>query len=119
MSNLLSHSSRGATKPVIVVLGEVQVEESDLAAFQQCISEVEAATRQEPGCFTYAFGQDAATPTQFWLSETWADQASLNAHGQTSHIAKFRSAIGALKVRRFIVKRYEAGPEFVMVNNQS
>ena len=101
---------------MIIVLGKVEVEPEDRQAFVQSARKVEAATRLEPGCFTYSFAQDLSNPDLFWLSESWADLVSLNAHGQTPHIMTFRAEIGPQKIRSFVAKRYEASGEFVLVS---
>ncbi len=101
---------------MIIVLGKVITTPEDRAAFIASAQKVEAATRQEPGCFHYAFAQDLSDPDLFWLSESWADIPSLDAHGNTPHIAVFRQETAAQKLRLFLVKRYEGTSETVLAS---
>lgn len=50
------------------------------------------ATRQEEGCLAYDLYESAAAPGVFVTVEEWTDQAALDAHMQTPHIA---AALGA------------------------
>ena len=55
------------------------------------------ATRQEPGCLAYDLYQSAAAPGVFVTVERWTDQAALDAHMQSPHVAAaFAAADGAL-----------------------
>jgi quinol monooxygenase YgiN len=101
---------------MIIVLGKVIADPTDRDAFIASARTVEAATRQEPGCIHYAFAQDLSDPSLFWLSETWTDIPSLDAHGNTPHIAVFRQEIAAQKLRLFLVKRYEGIGETVLAS---
>lgn len=52
------------------------------------------ATRQESGCLAYAAYESAAVPGTFVTVERWTDQAALDAHMGTEHIAE---ALGAVE----------------------
>jgi quinol monooxygenase YgiN len=101
---------------MVVVLGRVEIEPEDVEAFVIAVREVEAATRQEAGCLSYAFGQDVASPHLFWLSESWMDHASLAAHREAPHILEFRAAQESIRFRMFVAKRYDASGETVLVS---
>ena len=101
---------------MVIVLGKVEVELADRDAFVKAVTAVELATRQEAGCFSYAFGQDSANPQCFWLCESWADVSTLDAHLATPHIAAFREAIAPLKVRSFVAKRYTGSDETILIS---
>jgi quinol monooxygenase YgiN len=101
---------------MVIVLGKVHVEPADLGTFVEAAKQVEAGTRQEAGCLSYAFGQDLADPLRFWLCESWTDSAALDAHGQTAHIAAFRAAIAGIRFRQFIVMKYDASNESLLMS---
>lgn len=44
-----------------------------------------AGSRAEEGCIGYEIYQNTIRPDQLIIVETWADQAALDAHGQTPH----------------------------------
>jgi quinol monooxygenase YgiN len=49
-------------------------------------------TRAEPGCISYDLYRSAVDPATFITVELWKDQADLDAHMQTPHIAAALSA---------------------------
>lgn len=55
---------------------------------------VMAATRQEPGCVDYAAHTSATDPKRVVFYERWQDQAALDSHNASAHLAAFRVAVG-------------------------
>ena len=53
------------------------------------------ASRAEDGCIDYAFASDLADPDTLILFERWRDQAALDAHGKSDHMAAFQEFMGA------------------------
>lgn len=51
-------------------------------------------TRAEEGCLSYDLFESASTPGTFVTVERWRDQADLDAHLQTEHIAAALAATG-------------------------
>jgi len=52
-------------------------------------SEVQAATRAEPGCLAYDFFTCTDDPDRLVLVETWADQAAHAEHLRQDHTQRF------------------------------
>jgi quinol monooxygenase YgiN len=78
---------------VIVVHVEVKI---DLAKEEQARAAalvMQEATRAEPGCVSYRFVQAVDDPSTILVLEAWEDQASMDAHGQTEHLAEFLVAM--------------------------
>ena len=50
------------------------------------------ASRAEDGCISYSYAEDVIEPGLIRVFEAWRDQASLDAHFQTPHMAAWRSA---------------------------
>lgn len=68
------------------------------------------ATRAEPGCILYTFNFDILAPGVLRIVEVWADQAALDAHFATPHMAEFSAAIRD-KVQIVSAEKYEtSGP---------
>jgi quinol monooxygenase YgiN len=44
-------------------------------------------TRREHGCIVYDLMQNIAEPTDFTFYEEWTDEAALDAHSRSAHIA--------------------------------
>ena len=53
-----------------------------------------AATRQEEGCVSYDLHESQAAPGTFVTVEVWRDQAALDGHMGTPHIAAAFAAVG-------------------------
>ncbi len=51
-------------------------------------------TLQEPGCVSYVLSESAAAPGTFVTVEVWREQADLDAHLQTPHVAQAFAAAG-------------------------
>jgi quinol monooxygenase YgiN len=66
---------------------EAQVE----AAFREMITKVRA---NEPGTLSYILHRSVQDPTVFYFYETYADQASFDAHGKTAHMKEMGGRIG-------------------------
>lgn len=55
---------------------------------------VMAATRLEPGCVEYAAHTHATDPRRVVFYERWQDQAALDSHNASAHLAAFRAVVG-------------------------
>jgi quinol monooxygenase YgiN len=76
---------------LLAVLAFVEpVAEPELLA----LAAVVRATRQEPGCLEYVAHTSAKDPRQVLFYERWQDQAALEAHNQSAHLAAFRAQVG-------------------------
>jgi quinol monooxygenase YgiN len=51
-----------------------------------------AASRAEDGCLVYSYGEDVAEPGLIRVFEVWRDQAALDAHARSAHMATWRAA---------------------------
>ena len=61
-------------------------------------------SRKHPGCIAYDTFHSATRSDVFMICETWADQASLDAHSATPEFAKYVAEIeayGQLKLEKF------------------
>jgi quinol monooxygenase YgiN len=50
------------------------------------------ATREEAGCRAYSYAEDVGEPGLIHVFEIWRDQAALDAHFKTEHMARWRAA---------------------------
>lgn len=92
----------------VIVSGKIQIAESSRDKGLALIEPLVTATRQEAGCISYGFYEDLVTPGAFQLHEIWEDQAALDAHMQTPHIAAFNEAIGTIEVLDLAITFYDA-----------
>ena len=80
---------------MIVVVGRVRTDDERREEFLRIGRAGVAASRQDPGCLNYGLFEDADERNTFVFVEEWEDQASLEAHFATDHIAAFMSALPA------------------------
>lgn len=95
---------------MLIVTGILQIETGDLDKILPAARQMAVTTRTEDGCITYAFYEDIETPGRFRVYEEWRDQAALDEHFKTPHMAEFRSALRAVRILGSDIIRYEAGP---------
>ena len=80
---------------MIQINGTIRLGRSIDAATRKAIAEMVRASRAEDGCIDYAFASDLADPDTLILFERWRDQAALDAHGKSDHMAAFQEFMGA------------------------
>ena len=77
--------------------------------------EMMKASQAESGCISNDISADLSDPGRFFIFERWEDQAALDFHFATSHMATFQGLMGTLGVRGMDVQKYQiasAGPVF-------
>ncbi len=78
---------------MIQINGTIKLGRTIDAATRKAIVEMVRASRAEDGCLDYAFATDLADPDTLVLFERWRDQAALDAHGTSAHMAEFQKAM--------------------------
>ncbi len=96
---------------MLIVAGTVRVPPANVDAFRPRMIEMMAASRAEDGCLAYGYAEDVGEPGLMHVFEAWRDQAALDAHFQTPHMAGWRAAWPSFGVsdRRLIA--YEVASE--------
>jgi quinol monooxygenase YgiN len=75
----------------LIIAGTVRVPAENLDRFRPHMLEMLAASRAEDGCLAYSYAQDVADPGLIRIFEAWRDQAALDAHFASGHMARWRS----------------------------
>lgn len=83
---------------MIVVVGRVKTDETKRDSLVRIGQTVAAASRDEPGCLGYRLYEDTERENEFVFVEEWEDQAALERHFATAHIAEFMRAMPATLV---------------------
>ncbi len=78
---------------MIIVTGNARIQPDTQDAARAALEPLIAATRAEDGCESYTFGFDVDDPELLLFTELWRDQAALDAHFATPHIAAFGAAM--------------------------
>jgi quinol monooxygenase YgiN len=94
---------------MLLIAGTVRVAPEQMPATRAALAPVLAATRAEEGCLSYAFAEDVLDPGLLHVSERWRDQAALDAHVASPHVAVWRAAAAGLGVRERALMVYEVG----------
>jgi quinol monooxygenase YgiN len=76
----------------LIVAGTFRVPPENAAALAPHMAAMVAASRTEDGCLAYAFARDLTDEGLVHVFELWRDQAALDAHFQTPHMAAWRDA---------------------------
>jgi quinol monooxygenase YgiN len=78
---------------MIVVVGRVRSDAQRRTQLIRVGQAVAAASREEPGCISYRIYEDTEAPNDFVFVEEWEDNAALEEHFATDHVADFMKAI--------------------------
>jgi quinol monooxygenase YgiN len=94
---------------MIIVMGHAKLGAGEIDRLKEDMAIQVAATQAEDGCDLYCFARDVSNPDTLIISERWRDQAALDAHFASPHMATFNAVIGAAKLLDISVKAYENG----------
>lgn len=92
---------------MIVVTGEIELHPEDAWAATFAALHMMEASALEDGCIAYRIYSDILNPRRFRIYEEWRDEAALQAHFDTPHMAVFREKLAALRVIDRRVKKME------------
>ena len=76
----------------LIIAGTVRVPPENLERFRPHMLAMMAASRAEDGCEAYGYAVDVAEPGLVHVFEVWRDQAAIDAHFATAHMAEWRAA---------------------------
>ena len=95
----------------LIVAGTVRVPPETLDGFRPHMVAMMTATRAEDGCAAYSYAEDVAQPGLIHVFEIWRDQAALDAHFKTAHMAAWRAVWPGFGVSDRNLKAYEIAAE--------
>jgi quinol monooxygenase YgiN len=95
----------------LIVAGTVRVPAENLDGLRPHMLAMMTATRAEDGCGAYSYAEDVAEPGLVHVFEVWRDQAALDAHFKTAHMAAWRAAWPGFGVSDRNLKAYEIAAE--------
>ncbi|WP_395671230.1 putative quinol monooxygenase [Phenylobacterium sp.] len=83
---------------MILIVGSIRLPPENLDAARPVMSRMVSASRAEDGCEEYSYAEDVLEPGLIRVAERWKDQAALDRHFKTQHIAEWRSAWPSLGI---------------------
>lgn len=96
---------------MLIVAGEVVVEDGAVERVRDALCEMQVETRKEPGCLAYSFAVEISDANVVRIFEQWASMPALEAHFKSPHMAKFGLAIAELQPKSMEIKAYEVDKE--------
>jgi len=96
---------------MLIVAGVIQIDPARRDAAGEAFEKMRAATLKEEGCLAYQAYADRSDAGTLFMFEKWKDQAALDAHFTSPHMAEFGAALGGLGVRGMDVKKYVVSSE--------
>ncbi len=95
----------------LIIAGTVRVPPENFAGLKPHMLAMLSASRAEDGCFEYSYGEDIAEPGLIRVYEAWRDQAALDAHFKSAHMAAWRAAWPSFGVFDRRLFAYESASE--------
>ena len=84
--------------PMLIVSGSMTIHPDDLDKATALVEPLAEATRAEAGCLAYGFWIHPSTSGSVHLYEEWEDQASMDAHNASEHLATFMISMADLRI---------------------
>jgi len=82
----------------ILVTGTIDFDPSKRSDAIAAVTACMEATQAEEGCERYVFSGDLGDQGRLYVSEQWASQEAMDAHGATPHLAALLVAMGSFGV---------------------
>ena len=76
---------------MLLIVGTVRLPPENLERARPAMLAMAQASRAEVGCLEYGYAEDVFVPGLIHVKELWSDQAALDAHFKTAHMATWRS----------------------------
>jgi quinol monooxygenase YgiN len=92
---------------MIIVNGTAWFGAGKLAGLRDALARNIETTRAEAGCLAYNYGVDLGDPDLLIVSEQWRDEAAIDAHMASPHMAELMAAIGG-SIEAISIKAYDA-----------
>ena len=93
---------------MIIVNGTVRFGAGEIDRLREAMARNVEATRAEEGCEHYSYSVDISDPNLLHVAERWSDDAAIERHMGSPHMAAFMAEVGASKVEAMSIKAYEA-----------
>ncbi len=98
---------------MIIIMGYLHLDPSDMDEFLAFIQEIAPGTRAEKGCLFYAVTLEDAHAGRVLVAERWQDQESLTAHFEGQQVVAFQKWMNRINLE---VLRYDASNERPLIN---
>ena len=80
----------------IVVVAKLKAKQGSEKQMEEAFHTMISKVKEEPGCLKYILHRSNQDPTVFVFYEVYQDQAALDFHGKTPHMAEMFGKLGGL-----------------------
>lgn len=94
---------------MLLIVGTVCLPAETMDAARPVMRRMADASRSEEGCVEYGYAEDVFEPGLIHVKEMWTDQAALDRHFASAHIAEWRAAWPSLNIGDRNLRIYEVG----------
>lgn len=108
-----------AQRPGLVISAVIHMAPEDVRQAIELSKIVVQKTRGEKGCLFYAYSTDILDENLIRIVEGWTDEAALQAHLATPHVAEFLAGMNKLKMLSISAMKYGVSTMADMMAPQS
>ena len=94
---------------MLLIVGTIRLPPANLDKARSAMWAMASASRSEDGCFEYSYAEDVFAAGLIHVKEIWRDQAALDKHFASEHIAIWRKCWPELGIGERNLRAYEIG----------
>lgn len=94
---------------MLLIIGTIRLHPEKLSDARPIMRVMVESSRAEDGCGEYSYAEDVLDPGLIHVKETWRDQAALDRHFASDHLADWRRSWPRLGIRDRDLRVYEVG----------
>lgn len=94
---------------MLLIVGTVRLPPEKLSEARPVMRAIVENSRAEDGCVEYGYAEDVLDPGLIHVKEIWQDQAALDRHFGSDHLAEWRRSWPSLGIKDRDLRMYEVG----------
>jgi quinol monooxygenase YgiN len=94
---------------MLLIVGTIRLPAEKLSDARPIMRAMVKHSRAEDGCAEYCYAEDVLDPGLIHVKELWRDQATLDRHFASDHLADWRAAWPKLEIKDRNLRIYEVG----------
>lgn len=94
---------------MVIVQGKARFAPGVIEQHIDALRTMVAATLTEDGCIAYSYAIDVSEPDTLRICELWRDQAALDHHFATPHMAALNAVLAKAKPLEISITAHDAG----------
>jgi quinol monooxygenase YgiN len=94
---------------MLLIVGTFRLPPARLLPARAAMARMIEASRAEDGCNEYVYAEDVLEPGLVHVKELWRDQAALDRHFASAHLAAWRAIWAKLQITDRDLRLYDVG----------